>query len=69
MATREQYSGRLVCLRCGETGDADWEENASPGPRGLERHLIALPQGFRAKKGDDSDDPKIVGKKCKKIVC
>jgi hypothetical protein len=68
MGAREQYSGRLVCPGCGRTGEGEWEENASPGPRGWEKHLIALSKGFGVKKGDSSNNPKIICKKCKRLV-
>ena len=69
MAALERYSDSLVCPKCKRKGQGMWEENASPGPKGgFETELISLSKGFKRKKGDDSDDPEIVCKKCKVIV-
>jgi len=69
MASREQVSGTLTCPKCKRKGQGMWEENTNPCLGGLQIALPSLPKGFRRKKGDYSDNPKIVCKRCKKIVC
>jgi hypothetical protein len=44
MAALERYSGNLLCPRCRRTGDAVWEEIASPGPKTLIARLRAPPE-------------------------
>jgi hypothetical protein len=68
MASREQLDGVLMCPKCKKEGAYTWEENTNPCLGGFQIALLSLPKGFRRKKGDYSDNPKIVCKRCKKIV-
>jgi hypothetical protein len=60
MASREQVSGTLICPKCKRKGQGMWEENTNPCLGGFQIALLSLPKGFRRKKGDYSDNPKIV---------
>lgn len=65
-AIRERFSTTIVCPRCGQTGAALWEENVGrERPRGPERKLILLSQGFGENRvKTQSGDPQIVCALC-----
>jgi hypothetical protein len=45
--SRTRFFNAIVCPGCGHAGQVQWEENVEAGPRGLERALIGVSDGFR----------------------
>lgn len=68
--SRERFSTPIICPSCGQSGAVLWEESVGRvRPRGPERKLILLLQGFGQSRGKtQSGDPQIVCDLCGGIV-
>lgn len=62
MSERTRFSTSIHCPSCGKSGEARWEENSEPSPRGMERTLIGVSDGFHhdPQQQQLSGDPAIV---------
>ena len=64
---RDQFILPLSCP-CGATGCVTWEENSGANPRGPQRRLVNISDGFHAETGRTrSGDPLIVCNGCDRI--
>src|SRR5665213_3894919 len=69
MANRARFWVRIVCSnkRCGQEGDAEWEENEKPG-HARDRALVGISDGFSRKRGDARPDPDLICDTCQAVT-